>query len=121
MERFSFGNDPVLIHKYGWIGDGQRLGARRVGQGASNSFGLFDMHGNVWEFCQDFHGPYPNMAVTDPTGPTVGDLRIGRGGTWGTYAELSRSAYRSSGNGGAYSAGFRVATDLNIPGKASEK
>ena len=115
MERFCFGNDPVLIHKYGWIGDGQRLGARRVGQGASNSFGLFDMHGNVWEFCQDFHGPYPSMAVTDPTGPAVGDLRVGRGGTWGTYAELSRSAYRSSGNGGAYSTGFRVARDLNVP------
>ena len=61
------------------------------------------------------------MAVTDPTGPAAGDLRIGRGGTWGSYAELSRSAYRSSGNGGAYSAGFRVATDLSIPDKASEK
>ena len=117
--RFCFGDDSALIHKYGWIGDGQRLGARRVGQGAGNPFGLFDMHGNVWEFCQDFHGPYPDMAVTDPTGPVSGDLRVGRGGTWGTYAELSRSAYRSSGNHGAYSAGFRVAKDLKLLDPAS--
>jgi formylglycine-generating enzyme required for sulfatase activity len=119
--RFCFGDDSALIHKYGWIGDGLRQGARRVGEGAGNSFGLFDMHGNVWEFCQDFHGPYPDMAVTDPTGPVSGDLRVGRGGTWGTYAELSRSAYRSSGNHGAFSAGFRVAKDLNVPRDSSSK
>lgn len=119
--RFSFGDDTAHIDKYAWLGDGNRLGNRRVGEGAANSFGLYDMHGNVWEFCQDFHGAYADIAAIDPTGPAFGDLRIGRGGTWGTYAELSRSAYRSSGNTGAYSTGFRVARNLDRPIAESAK
>lgn len=119
--RFCFGDDVALIDDYAWLGDGRSLGPRRVGLGLSNSFGLHDMHGNVWEFCQDLHASYPNMAITDPTGGISGDLRIGRGGTWGTYAELSRSAYRSRGNNGAYSTGFRVARNLEVPREVSAK
>ena len=52
------------------------------------------MHGNVWEWCEDWHGDYPTGEVTDPTGPKTGSNRVGRGGSWFDDAVYNRAAYR---------------------------
>ena len=59
-----------------------------------NAWGLYDMHGNVWEWCQDCYGSYPTSAVTDPTGPSSESSRVVRGGGWDHYARYCRSAFR---------------------------
>lgn len=67
-----------------------------VGSYAPNAWGLYDMHGNVFEWCQDWFGAYSSVSVTDPTGPLEGDFRILRGGCWFDLAAYCRSAYRNS-------------------------
>ena len=66
----------------------------RAGEKEPNAWGLYDMHGNVWEWCQDWLGDYPSGVVTDPTGPTSGSDRVLRGGGWGGSARYCRSADR---------------------------
>jgi formylglycine-generating enzyme required for sulfatase activity len=65
-----------------------------VGSYGANPFGLFDLHGNVWEWCDDWYGEYDVSGLQDPTGPSSGSSRVLRGGSWSFCAVCCRSANR---------------------------
>jgi len=75
-----------------------------------NAWGLHDMHGNLWEWCQDWNGEYPKHEVTDPQGPNSGKHRVLRGGSWFNNPDHCRSAGRNGNEPGGRSDryGFRL-------------
>ena len=110
---FSFGNDKDRLGEYAWYGRNSGGKTHPVAQKKPNSWGLYDMHGNVFEWCQDRYGKYPSGAVTDPKGPSSGSKRVFRGGGWKFDASFSRSAYRDKYKPWVYVdyVGFRLVRD----------
>lgn len=115
--QFWFGNDRKQLADYAWFEDNaDQVGAQPVGQKPANPFGLFDMSGNVWERCQDWHDAkwYARSPIDDPAGPDGGGTKVVRGGGWHYFDLHGRSAYRNhyklvsrTGN-----TGFRVVRGL---------
>lgn len=89
----------------------------------ANDWGFYDMHGNVWEWCQDWYGPYDSSPVVNPTGPESGEDRVLRGGSWFNGAGNCRSAYRSyigPGSRGSLT-GFRLAQGQLPPAVSNDR
>ena len=117
---YSFGDDKEQLGEYGWFSGNTRKAAleeyaHKVGLKKPNPWGLYDMHGNVMEWCSDRYDEELSGG-TDPVGPEGDkvDMWVRRGGFWGGYPEYCRSANRSGGDGYApsfrnYYQGFRVA------------
>jgi len=100
--KWHFGEDDTKLEEYAWYGwdddweiqKNSKGKTHQVGLLKPNQWGLYDMYGNVWEWCWDWWGDYPVTAKTDYTGAESGAIRVLRGGGWLISAEFTRSAYR---------------------------
>lgn len=117
--RFSFGDDPGYpqLHAYGWSRSNSGNSTRPVGTKLPNPWGLYDMQGNVFEWCLDWLGSYPGGRVTDYKGPASGVFRVLRGGSAYNSVTFCRSAFRGlqRPEGTNYDEGFRVALGRPAP------
>ncbi|MEI6233891.1 MAG: SUMF1/EgtB/PvdO family nonheme iron enzyme [Planctomycetota bacterium] len=115
--KFYTGDSDEDLARAGWYDKNSDDKSHPVGQKVSNSYGLYDMHGNVWQWCKDWYTSYNAGAQTDPTGPTTGTTRVLRGGSWGYYPSRCRSAYRGSFTPDfrLNLIGFRIVLPLDFP------
>ncbi len=116
LERFSFGDEESLLEGYAWYANKGGRNTHPVGQKQSNAFRLFDLHGNVWEWCHDRHGPYVAASMIDPLGHDTGFSRLLRGGSFLVRTSYVRSAFRLSNQPAirGYSNGFRPSRSYHL-------
>ena len=101
VARYPFGDDEAGLERYAWYGANADSKTHPAGRKQPNNWGLFDMAGDVWEWCQDLYGDYPARGVMDPSGPPWGQKRVVRGGGWGSSAQDCRPARRYGYGSGA--------------------
>jgi len=110
--KWSFGDNESQLGDYAWYGSNSNSQTHPVGQKKPNKYGLYDVHGNVWEWVQDWYDSnyYSSSPKTDSKGPSSGSLRVFRGGGWYSDAEYARSAFRRNNNpgDGYHNLGFRL-------------
>ena len=110
--KYYWGNEAN--GDYMWYSANSGNTTHPVGQKRPNGFGLYDMSGNVWEWCQDWYGNYGGNALTNPTGPASGQYRVLRGGSWVAYDSYCRAAvrYRDVPGYRFYSCGLRCVAPI---------
>jgi formylglycine-generating enzyme required for sulfatase activity len=114
--KYCFGDDESGLGEYAWYGPNSDNKTHPVGEKKPNAWGLYDMHGNVWEWCRDWYdiGYYAKSPTDDPTGPDKGWWRAQRGGGWVPPAKLLRSANR--GHNGPASHGSAQGLRVSLGG-----
>jgi formylglycine-generating enzyme required for sulfatase activity len=114
-KRFCFGDDEADLKEYAWYDKYSQAKTHPVGQLKPNAWGIYDMHGNAWEWCQDRYGEYSSEPDPDPKGPSFGEHRVVRGGSWtfnASSARVSGIRYKLTPDTRRSDTGFRVARDL---------
>jgi len=110
------GDDKATLQEYAWFNANSGGKTHRVGELLPDGFCVYDMHGNVWEWCADYWatGYYAESASNDPSGPSAGSRRVYRGGDWYNLARHCRSAHRyyHSPDNQSHNLGFRLASVL---------
>jgi formylglycine-generating enzyme required for sulfatase activity len=108
---FSFGDDASVADQYAWTAENCDATTHPVGLKRANAWGLFDTHGNVWEWCSDWFEPYPAAPLTDPVGPATSKYKLFKGGGWNQDVEYARASSRfmMSPSNGIHFVGFRMA------------
>ncbi|MFC2167511.1 formylglycine-generating enzyme family protein [Acidobacteriota bacterium] len=94
---YSYGDDPNELSRYAWFNPNAGGKTQTIGSRRPNSWGLFDMHGNVAEWCSDYYSEdyYSISPERNPSGPVIGELRVIRGGAWNSTLAACRSGYRT--------------------------